>query len=86
MPTKKLHVKKNTTEREDIFDKISAQLHKALQNLKEQLGEKKFEKRVKKAAKLLVEGIKETHTEKKAVSPKKIIPTKKKAVEIKPKD
>lgn len=37
---------------------ISAQLISALGNLKETLGEKRFERRVKKAARLLTAGIK----------------------------
>lgn len=37
---------------------IELQLSQALPSLKEKLGEKKFEKRIKKAAKLLSDGIK----------------------------
>ena len=58
MPTKKPVVKKNASGKEKVLKTIKAQLITTLSKLKDQLGEKKFEKRIKKAAKLLVAGIK----------------------------
>ena len=58
MPTKKPVVKKNAPGKEKILKTIKDQLITTLSKLKDQLGEKKFEKRIKKAAKLLVAGIK----------------------------
>ena len=58
MPTKKIAVKKNPIAKEEILKTITEQLLTGLTLLKEQLGDKKFEKRIKKAAKLLTAGIK----------------------------
>ena len=58
MPTKKTAVKKNAPAKENILKTIKDQLSTTLLELKDQLGEKKFGKRIKKAAKLLVAGIK----------------------------
>lgn len=52
---------------QQVFDNLAS----SLQGLKEILGEKKFESRIRKAAKLLSEGIKEK-------APKEIKPEKKK--------
>jgi hypothetical protein len=49
---------KKSTSKETKFKEIELQLSAALPTLKESLGEKKFEKRVKKAAKILGEGTK----------------------------
>ena len=59
--------KKSTAADEQILKSVTEQLHTSLTELKAKLGEKKFGKRIKKAAKLLVAGI-----EKKPV--KKVIP------------
>jgi hypothetical protein len=61
--------KKNTVAVDTILKTVTEHLATALTALKTQLGEKKFNKRIKKAAKLLVAGI-----EKKPV--KKVIPAK----------
>lgn len=50
--TKNAHSKKSTRK------EIGQQLASALNNLKDALGEKKFERRIKKAARLLTAGIK----------------------------
>ena len=85
MPTKKIAIKKNTVAPEDLLKTITDQLHKALPTLSELLGEKKFEKRIKKAAKLLVAGINKNATKKPVVATKKITPASKKAVKNAPK-
>jgi hypothetical protein len=64
--TKTLSLKKET------YQQLNTQLVSSLGWLKELVGEKKFETRVKKAAKLLSDGIKEK-------TPKKVKPGKKKA-------
>lgn len=71
MPTKKI-IKKNTIVKEKMLKTITDQLHAALPTLKEQLGEKKFEKRIKKVVKILVSGIKKTLTKKSGVSTEKL--------------
>ncbi|GAB2837261.1 hypothetical protein [Ferruginibacter profundus] len=60
-----------------ILHTVTEQLNTSLQSLVAVLGEKKYKKRIKKAAKLLVEGIKEAAEKKAPV--KKVIPVKKKA-------
>ncbi len=62
--TKSISLKKET------FQQLNNQLATSLAWLKELVGEKKFESRIKKAAKLLSNGIKEK-------APKKIKPEKK---------
>lgn len=64
MPTKKIAVKKDPVAKEEILKTITEQLLAGLTLLKEQLGDKKFEKRIKKAAKLLTAGIKKSPEEK----------------------
>ena len=49
--------KKNTVAGEQILKTVTEQLTTSLTSLKMQLGEKKFNKRIKKAAKLLIDGI-----------------------------
>jgi len=63
--TKTLSLKKET------YQQLNTQLVSSLGWLKELVGEKKFDNRIKKAAKLLSDGIKEK-------SPKKVKPEKKK--------
>ncbi len=63
---------KSPSSRKKFQQQIMDNLVSSLSGLKEILGEKKFGSRVKKAAKLLSEGIKEK-------APKKIKPGKKKA-------
>jgi hypothetical protein len=71
MPTTKTAVKKNAPAEENILKTIKDQLTTTLSKLKSQLGEKKFEKRIKKAAKLLVAGIKKQPIKKTAPAAKK---------------
>ncbi len=58
MTTKKTTAPKEISAKEKIVQDITATLAGALVSLKESLGEKKFDKRIKKAAKILGEGIK----------------------------
>ncbi|MEO6546602.1 MAG: hypothetical protein ABIN94_01330 [Ferruginibacter sp.] len=69
--------KENTEDspKEKMINQTSVQIAGALPSLKDQLGEKKFDKRIKKAAKLLLEGIKPEIAEiivpvKKSMAPK----------------
>lgn len=50
---------KATSLKKEIYHQLTGQLSASLPSIKEILGEKKFETRVKKAAKLLSEGIKD---------------------------
>jgi hypothetical protein len=64
--------KKNTGPgKKKILKTVTEQLNSSLTSLKGQLGEKKFKKRIKKAAKKLVAGIKKTPVKKKLVKTKK---------------
>ena len=63
-----------------ISKTVTEQLATALPELKALLGKKEFEKRIKKAAKKLVAGLKPTTEKKKPLKIKKVIPVKKKAV------
>ena len=66
--------KKNTkgiSLKKETYQQLSSQLSTSLAWLKELIGEKKYESRIKKASKLLSNGIKEK-------SPKKVSPEKKK--------
>jgi hypothetical protein len=83
MPTKKPAVKKNAPGKEKILKTIKDQLSTTLSKLKEQLGEKKFEKRIKKAAKVLVAGIKKQPVKKPVVTAKKSPVAAKKAAKKK---
>lgn len=67
MPAKKSITKKSNTPRETLIKEITPLLTTALARLKEVMGEKKFEKRIKKAAKFLVHGIKPVVPKKKVV-------------------
>lgn len=73
MAKNKLKEGKTISLKKEIYQQITGQLSTSLPGIKEILGEKKFESRIKKAAKLLSEGIKEK-------APKKIKEVKKKAV------
>jgi len=64
MSAKQITEKKKLISKETILKEITLQLSQALPALKESLGEKKFEKRLKKAAKLLSEGIKSGNSKK----------------------
>ena len=72
MAKNKLKEGKTISLKKEIYQQITGQLSTSLPGIKEILGEKKFESRIKKAAKLLSEGIKEK-------APKKIKAVKKKA-------
>jgi hypothetical protein len=86
MATEKKAVKKTTAPADDILKIVTEQLNSSLTLLKEKLGEKEFKKRIKKAAKKLVAGIKKAPVKKDAVKKsavkkvKQVIPVKKKAV------
>ncbi len=67
MPAKKTITKKVASSKETLIKEITPLLTTALIKLKETLGEKKFEKRIKKAAKFLVHGIKPVAAKKKVV-------------------
>ena len=58
--------------KKEIYQQITGQLSTSLPGIKDILGEKKFDRRIKKAAKILSEGIKEK-------APKKVKEIKKKA-------
>jgi len=83
MSDKKLTDIKKESAKDLMLKEIVEQLTIALPALKEKIGDKKFEKRIKKAAKLLSEGIKNSAPEKeqktKAAVPKKA-PAKAKVV------
>ena len=72
MIKKKATGKKQTSLKETIIKEITPLLTAALATLKDRLGEKKLEKRIKKAARLLVSGIKPV-TVKKPVVKKKLV-------------
>jgi hypothetical protein len=76
--------KKSTVADEQILKTVTGQLHTSLTALKAQLGEKKFNKRIKKAAKLLVAGIEKKPFKKVIAKPtKKVIAKQAKAVKKK---
>jgi hypothetical protein len=81
MPTKE-NIKKIAVDRNTALQTITGQLQTALTGLKDQIGEKKFEKRIKKAAKLLVAGFKDTPEKKKVPALKKVIPSVKKSAKV----
>ena len=53
MAKKKTAVTGNSVSKESILKTISDQLHTALSTIKENLGEKKFEKRIKESGKVI---------------------------------
>jgi len=75
MSTKQSTENKKSASKKTLLAEVSLQISKSFPALKEKLGDKKFEKRIKKAAKMLIEGIKET-TPKKAAETKTIITAK----------
>ena len=81
---KKASTKKTVSPKKKILKTVTAQLNSSLTGLKGQLGEKKFKKRIKKAAKKLVAGIKKTPVKKTASKVKKATLLKTKAALKKP--
>ena len=79
MTTEKKVEKKSPDAKELMLQHVSQQLQSSLVALKTVIGEKKFEKRIKKVAKILVAGIKETAVKKAVTVPKKIVGATKKA-------
>jgi hypothetical protein len=79
MATAKKAIKKVNTPVDSLHKTVTEQLDTALTSLKEKLGEKEFKKRIKKAAKKLVAGIKRFQPKKAVKKVKKVIPVKKKA-------
>jgi hypothetical protein len=79
MATEKKPAKKINTPGDSLLKTVTEQLEASLTSLKEKLGEKEFKKRIKKAAKKLVAGIKKTQPKKAVKKVKKVIPVKKKA-------
>jgi len=73
---------KNTVSKKNMRKTISDQLYTVLSALKERLGEKKFEKRIKKASKMLVSGIKRIPKKKAGVTHKKAAKPHKKTIAI----
>jgi hypothetical protein len=71
--------KKIPSAKEKILATVKEQLTTSLTSLKSTLGEKKFKKRIKKAAKKLVAGIKNKPVKKTAVKKKATVLPKKKA-------
>lgn len=71
MPTKKTAVKKSTPAKGQILKTITEEFISSLSKLKEQLGDKKFEKRIKKATKLLAAGIEKGSSKKHTKKPEK---------------
>ena len=79
MTKEKKASKKNTVSvKKKALITVTEQLNSSLTSLKRQLGEKKFKKRIKKAAKKLVAGIKKAPV-------KKAVSKTKKAALLKPK-
>ncbi len=67
MIKKKFAPKEKSSLKQEINDKITLLLSSSLDSLKESLGEKKFNKRIKKAARFLSDGVK-TAADKKEVT------------------
>lgn len=81
MPNKPT-IKKITIDKESVQKAVAEQLQIVLPLLKEQLGEKKFERRIKKVAKILVAGIKKAAVKKSIPAAKKAPLKKKKVVKV----
>jgi len=79
MATLKKAAKKITPPTDTMLKTVTEKLHTSLTSLKKELGDKKFEKRIKKAAKKLIAGIKKKQPKKAVKKSKKTIPVKKKA-------
>ena len=75
MSTKQPSVNKISTPKKTLLAEVVLQISKALPALSAMLGEKKFEKRIKKAAKLLIDGIKTTEPAKAVITKTAPIPT-----------
>jgi hypothetical protein len=75
MSTKQITENKKSTPKKTLLLEVSLQISKSFPVLREKLGDKKFEKRIKKAAKMLIEGIKDA-TPKKDLKTKTIITAK----------
>ncbi len=80
MIKKKTTGKKETSLKETIIKEITPLLTTALATLKDRLGEKKLEKRIKKAARLLVSGIKPVTAKKPVVKKKTVKKAAKKTI------
>lgn len=80
MLKKKAANKKKQSLKATIAKEVTLLLSAAVAMLKEKLGEKKFEKRIKKAAKLLVSGIKPVPAKKRVIKKKPLKKAVKKAV------
>lgn len=80
MIKKKATGKKKTSLKETIIQEITPLLTAALATLKDRLGEKKLEKRIKKAARLLVSGIKPATAKKPVVKKKPVKKAVKKTI------
>ena len=76
MSKQKIYGKKQDPAREKIINQVVTIFNTALVNLKETLGEKKFEKRIRKAAKILAHGIKTKTTRKPTANKKAAVPKK----------
>jgi hypothetical protein len=82
MPTKKIAVKKDTKSKDALLKEITGKLTAALPELKEKIGVKKFDKRIKKVSKVLIAGIKKAPVKNAPAKIKKVIPAVKKAIKI----
>lgn len=69
-----------TTNKKMLANMVTNQLNDSLTSLKVELGDKKFGKRIKRAAKKLVAGIKNKDAKKAAPKAVKAVPVKKKIV------
>jgi Fic family protein len=77
MATQNKAVKKTPVDRKNMLKTVTGQLNLSLIPLKIQLGEKEFKKRIKKAAKKLVAGIKKATVKKSISAAKKKVVLKK---------
>lgn len=76
MPAKKKATKNGKAFKKAKEAEINSLLKKALSKLKEEIGEKKLERKIKKAAKIFAEAIKFSKTKTKKPSAKKSIVSK----------
>jgi hypothetical protein len=86
MPSKKITIEEKSIDKATMLKTVAAHLQTALPGLKEHFSEKKFEKRINKAAKILVNGIKQTPIKKDGPLIKKANTAKKKAEKTTSKD
>ena len=68
MSVKQTTEKNKSTTKKSLLSEVVLQISKAVPTLRATLGEKKFDKRIKKAAKLLIDGIKATEPKKEVVT------------------